>query len=169
MGGRSRNLSINELAALLNRPRGVATPHPVIIGATQPSQPVIVGTGAGDSQKRVREQAKIVIKQQVNQNINSRKQRKKRSVGSIVAKKKEYTALKKEIKKRLTTQKKEALKTALLGVNKLPVKERAAARKRIRKELSDKLKSLTKQIPPLSKKKYQEVVALIKKIQSIKW
>ena len=115
----------------------------------------------------------IVIKQIVRQEVGARKARKKRvsKAGqvSVRAKKKEYTTLKTALRKRLVQRKKEAYKAENARINDLPPKERAPARKALRARLKKDHEAKLKQIPPVGKRKYNEIIALISRLKKIKW
>ena len=149
MPQRERHISLGQLASLLHKPTLAA----------QFAQPV-------PAPKADKESAKIIIKQQVKQVVNRRKQRKKRSdpekVG-LKAMRKEYARLKKATKAKLTAAKKEELK------KRLAESKDGKAKKQIRSELKAKLAKLLKQIPGASKAKYETVRTLLVKVKGLTW
>ena len=125
------------------------------------------------AKKKKEETPNIVIKQIVRQEVGTRKARKKRvataNAVSTKAKKKEYTTLKKALRKRLMQRKKDAFKTEAARINDLPPKERAPARKALRARLKRDHDAKLKLLPSLGRRKYNEIVALISKLKKIKW
>jgi len=162
-------------ASLWNKYKSSARPAggaPVVI--QQPMVPqVISGIAPGASKKTAAEKAGIVIKQNVKQVVNERKRRKKSSQTadkrSVVNRKKEYNALKKELKKRFTELKREKFKSGSAEIKKLPPKERKAARASLKKELTDKLRALISKMPSATKKSAGELEKLIGIIKRLKW
>jgi hypothetical protein len=163
-GQQGRFATLQELALLL-RPRNIPAPHPVIVGATQPS--------GGAAAPVAKDAGKIIIKQQVKQIIGPQRRRKaKADAGNKTAlksKKAEYAALKRQVRKRLTAEKKAAFQKAAADIKKLPAKERKAKIAALKKDHKDKLTELVKQMPALGRRKMNEIIALLKRIKQIKW
>jgi hypothetical protein len=162
---RGRYATLKELVSLL-QPRTISTPHPVIVGATQPGVSTPAATAAKDA-------GKIEIKQTVKQIINPRKRRKaKAGAGNkaeLKQKKTEYAALKRQVRKRLAAERKAAYQKAATAFGKLPAKERKAKLAQLKKEYKDKLSGLVKQMPSAGKRKINDVIALLKRIKTLKW
>jgi hypothetical protein len=162
-------VTLQELASLLQpRQQAPAAPHPVIIGATQPSS-----GGVAAAPAVAKDAGKIVIKQQVKQIVGPmRRRRAKADAGNKTAlkqKRGEYTALKKQVRKRLNAEKKAAYLKATTGFKKLPAKERKSKLATLKKDYKNKLAALVKQMPAVGKRKMNEIVALLKRIKQIKW
>jgi hypothetical protein len=138
----------------------------VIVGATQPS-------GGGAAAPVAKDAGKIVIKQQVKQIVGPRRRRKAKAdagnKAALKAKKAEYATLKRQVRKRLTAEKKAAYQKAAAGIKKLPAKERKAKMAALKKDHKDKLTELVKQMPALGRRKMNEIIALLKRIKQIKW
>ena len=134
--------------------------------------PNVISGVAGKSSSPA-EQAKIVIKQQVKQVVNEKKRRKKASSradkSSLRNKRKEYNDLKKAIKKRFAELKKSEFKSGSSDIKKLKPSERKAARARLRKDLTTKLRALVAKMPTSSKKSASELDSLISSIRKLKW
>ena len=77
--------------------------------------------------------------------------------------------MKKQIRKALSAEKKASYTKANEKIKKLPAKERAAARKKIKSDLKAKLAGLLKQMPAAGKKKHDELEALLTKVRKLKW
>ena len=105
--------------------------------------------------------------------VNERKRRKKSSQTadkrSQINRKKEYNSLKKKLKKRFSELKREKFKTGNSEIKKLPPKERKAARARLTKDLTDKLRALISKMPSATKKSVGELEKLIGIIKRLKW
>ena len=152
------------------QPREVARPFGQVT-VVPPQQPVtITKTGGVEA---VKAKPGVVIKQIVKQEVGTKKARKKvrKKAGqsTIKTKRKEYTSLKKGLKKRLTQLKKEAFAADAGKIKALPPKERQAARKELRARIKKAHDERLKQLPALGKRKYNEIVALINKINKLKW
>ena len=116
----------------------------------------------------------VIQKVTVTQKVGADKKRRKKKIKavktkSLTGKRKEYTALKKQVKKALSAEKKARYTKANEKIKHLPVKQRAAARKKINAELKSKLASLHKQMPPAGKKKHEELQVLLSKVSKLKW
>ena len=88
---------------------------------------------------------------------------------SLTTKRKEYTALKKQIRKALTAGKNTSYTKRNESIKKMPTNKRAAARKGLKAELKRKLSSLLKQMPPAGKKGHDEIAILLSKVRKLKW
>jgi hypothetical protein len=165
--GRGRHVTLQELAGLL-QPRYAHPPPPA-------SGPIVIGTGqtTGIIPVKSKDQEKIIIKQTVKQTVNERKKRKRSSEAgnkkTLKAKRSQYNALKKEIRKRIIAEKKQAFTKANAEINKLPPSERKSARSKLRSEYKTKYNNLMKQLPAVGRKKINDVDALLSKIKGIKW
>jgi hypothetical protein len=161
-----RQVTLQELASLL-QPRTISTPHPVIVGATQPSG------GSSSTAPEAKDSGKIEIKQTVKQIVGPRKRRKaKAGAGNkaeLKSRKSEYAALKRQVRKRLAAERKAAYQKAATAFKKLPAKERKAKLAQLKKEYKDKLAGLVKQMPSAAKRKINDVIALLKRIKTLKW
>ena len=139
----------------------------------QPMIPHVIHGCAKSPKPTATEQAKIIIKQQVKQTVNERNRRKKTSKqvdkSSLQNKRKEYNNLKKAIKKRFGALKKSELKSGSADFKRLKPSERKAARARLRKDLTDKLRALVGKMPSSSKKSASELNSLILSIKKLKW
>jgi transketolase len=162
-------MTLQELASLLQPRQAIrapAAPHPVIVGATQPSVARTSGEPAKDA-------GKIVVKQTVKQIVGPRKRRKTKAdagnKAALKAKKVEYAAMKNQVRKRLSAEKKAAFQKALAEAKTLPAKERKSRIAAIRKEHKEKLAALLKQMPALGKRKMNEIIGLLKRIKQIRW
>ena len=95
--------------------------------------------------------------------------RKKRKPG-IGKSRKEYNAIKREVKSRLTAQKKTTFEKHNARIKKLPAKERAAARKKLRAELKARHSRLVKQMKTgKSLKTLDAIAAAIRVAKKLKW
>ena len=135
----------------------------------QPIQPQLISTEP--RRKSPTEQAKIIIKQTVKQTINEKKRRKKsaRKGDDVAAKRKEYNTLKKEIKKRFLELKKLAYQSESGKIKGLKAADRKAARAKLKKDLTGKLRALVAKMPAATKKTFGELESLISGIKKLKW
>jgi hypothetical protein len=115
---------------------------------------------------------KIYIKNVAKAIANERKVRKTKVSKSKVSKralKKQYTTLKAETRKRIKQGKKAHYARENESIKKLPVKERKAARAKLKAELSKREKVLMKSLPSAAKMKVADLRRLIVKTKSLKW
>jgi hypothetical protein len=116
---------------------------------------------------------KIEIKQTVKQIVGPRKRRKSKAGAgnnaALKSRKSEYAALKRQVRTRLTAERKAAYQKAAAAFKKLPAKERKAKLAQLKKEYKDKLAGLVKQMPSVGKRKINEIIALLKRIKTLKW
>ena len=73
------------------------------------------------------------------------------------------------MKKRLSQQKKDAYKAEATRIKLMPPKERVAARKEARTRVKKAYDAKIAMLPALGRRNYNEVVALINRINKIKW
>ena len=158
--------------AITRGPAQVVRQQPVIIPSSG-SAPVIVTSGGGGG---VPQKAKpqIVIKQTVKQIQNSddkqrKKQVKRARTDARKKRLKEYNALKAKAKKQITAGKKAHYTRENTRIKAMPVKQRVAARKKVRDDLKKKQQALLKQMPAGGRLSMQDLVALISKVKKIKW
>ena len=175
-GGRSpprqRRANLNRSFGDLHRALQLMQPAPqqqqVLPYATSGQPVVITDTGATAAV-----QPGVVVKQTVKQEVGTKKARKKSvrfaKKETLKSKKQEYGRLKKSLKKRLMQRKKELYAVEAKRIKGLPVKERVAARKDVNSRLKRDFDAKIKQLPTLGKRKYNEIVALINKINRLKW
>lgn len=133
----------------------------VIPVATQPSGAVQI-----PMRPRVPEKQKpqIVVKQTVKQVQGPDKPKRKKRKPGIGKSRKEYNALKREVKSRLTAQKKVTFEKHNARIKKLPAKERAAA------ELKARHSRLVKQMKTgKSLKTLDAIAAAIRVAKKLKW
>ena len=139
--------------------------------AVVPQQPVVITKTGGV--EAVKTKPSLVIKQIVKQEVGVKKARKKKirkaRQSTIKTKRKEYTALKKGLKKRLAQLKKDAFAAEAGKIKALPPKERSAARKALRARIKKVHDERLKQLPAIGNRKYNEIVALINKVNKLKW
>jgi hypothetical protein len=83
--------------------------------------------------------------------------------------KKQYTSLKAETRKRIKSGKKAHYTRENAKIKKLPVKQRKAARSKLKAELSKREKALLKSLPPAGKMKLADLRRLISKTKLLKW
>ena len=144
----------------------VPHPVPVIAGAT----PVPVGTTAGVLGKT---KPGVVIKQIVRQEIGAKKARRRKVARAdkttVKAKRKEYQSLKKRLRTRLVQQKRDGLAAEAATIQGLPAKQRAAARKKIKARLKKAYDARVKMLPTLGRRRLGDIIALINKLNKLKW
>ena len=87
----------------------------------------------------------------------------------LAGKRKQYAALKKQVRKALVAEKKTRYTRENERIKKLPVKQRATARKKVKTDLKRKFDALVKQMPAVGKKGHEELASLISKVGKIKW
>ena len=151
-----------------DRPR-IQVPHPVPIVAG--GAPIVISE-KGEAVP-VKAKPGVVIKQIVRQEVGAKKARKKKIAkaqkSSVKEARTEYNQLKKALRKRLMETKKNAYKAEAPRIKKLPSKERAAARKALRARLKQEHAAKLKQLPTVGRKKYTDIISLIRKLKVIKW
>ena len=116
----------------------------------------------------------VIQKVTVTQKIGEDKKRRRKKIKaiktkSLTTKRKEYTALKKQIRKALTAGKNTSYTKRNETIKKMPTNKRTAARKGLKAELKRKLSSLLKQMPPVGKKGHDEIAILLSKVRKLKW
>ena len=116
----------------------------------------------------------IVIKQTVKQIQKSdnkvRKKKVKKASKDVLKKRRaEYNALKAKAKKSITVGKKAHYDRENAKIKKMPVKERKSARQKLKAELKGKQQTLLKQMPAAGRLTLQHLVALISKVNKVKW
>ena len=116
----------------------------------------------------------IIQKVTVTQKVGADKQQRKKKIKAIktkgiATKRKQYNALKKSVKKALTAGKKGSYTEQNAKIKALPMKERAAARGKLKAELKLKFDSILKQMPAVGKKSVEELNQLISKIGKLRW
>ena len=110
------------------------------------------------------------MKQTVKQIQGKDKAKRKKRKGGIGKSRKEYNAIKKEVKARLTAQKKVTFEKHNARIKKLPAKERAAARKKLRAELKARHSKLVKQLKTgKSLKTLEAIHAAVSIAKKLKW
>ena len=110
------------------------------------------------------------MKQTVKQVHGPDKPKRKKRKAGIGKSRKEYNAIKREVKSRLTAQKKVTFEKHNARIKKLPAKERAAARKKLRAELKARHSKLVKQLKTgKSLKTLDAITAAIRVAKKLKW
>jgi hypothetical protein len=145
-------------------------PAQVIPVATQPSGVVQIPFRPRVPEKQDKQKPQIVVKQTVKQVQGPDKPKRKKRKAGIGKSRKEYNAIKKEVKSRLTAQKKVTFEKHNARIKKLPAKERAAARKKLRAELKARHSRLVKQLKTgKSLKTLDAITAAIRVAKKLKW
>ena len=166
---------MRDLLERMNRrpqaqPQVVQQPHQGIINYPVP---VGLGAGGGGGVAKVKDEVpKIYIKNVAKAIANEKKVRFKKVSGSKVKKRqlrKQYTSLKTETRKRIKAGKKAHYSRENDKIKKLPVKQRKAARAKLKAELSKREKTLLKSLPPASKMKVADLRKLISRTKQLKW
>lgn len=115
----------------------------------------------------------VVIKQIVRQEVGVKQKRKKKIAkarkNSVKEARSEYNQLKKALRKRLSEIRKNAYKAEAPRIKGLPSKERAAARKQLRARLKQEHDAKLKQLPAVGRKRYTDIISLIKKLKKVSW
>jgi hypothetical protein len=143
---------------------------PIVLQRDSNRFPVPVQAAAAGKQK-----PSIVIKQTVKQiqgASGKRRNKKVRFNNNAVLKKlkKQYSDAKKRIHKELVTKKKLEYESRNKDIKLLPAHQRKAARKKVRDELTKKMKGLKSLLLPISRLKQPgEVEAAIKSTKKLKW
>jgi hypothetical protein len=142
----------------------------VIPVATQSSGVVQVPYRQRIPEKPEKQRPQIVVKQTVKQVQGPDKPKRKKRKPGVGKSRKEYNAIKKEVKSRLTAQKKVTFEKHNARIKKLPAKERAAARKKLRAELKARHSRLVKQLRTgKSLKTMDAITAAIRVAKKLKW
>ena len=155
----------------LQQPMVIRQPHQGIINYPVPVPVPSLGASAATT-KAKDEGLKIYIKNVAKAVANEKKVRFKKTSDSKNKKrdlKKQYTSLKTETRKRIKTGKKSHYARENLKIMKLPVKQRKAARAKLKVELSKREKTLLKSLPSAAKMKLADLRKLITKAKQIKW
>ena len=151
-------------------PQIIQQPHQGIINYPVPV-PSLALSAAGVS--KVRDDVpKIYIKNIAKAVANERKVRFKKTTAPKVKKqqlRKRYTTLKTETRKRIKAGKKAHYTRENDRIKKLPVKQRKAARAKLKAELSKREKTLLKSLPAASKMKVADLRKLISRTKQLKW
>jgi hypothetical protein len=117
-----------------------------------------------------KQKPQIVVKQTVKQVQGPDKPKRRKRKAGVGKSRKEYNAIKKEVKSRLTAQKNVTFEKHNARIKKLPAKERAAARKKLRAELKARHSRLVKQLRTgKSLKTIDAITAAIRVAKRIKW
>ena len=139
--------------------------QPQIIPMPQQSGVVQVPVGR---RQEAPSKPQIIVKQTVKQ-VQGKEKPKRRKTG-ITKTRKEYNALKKQVKARIKEQKDAAYEKQNARISKLPKKKQTALRRKLKKGLKDKHSRLVKQLKAGSS--YKSVDALhsaISLAKSLKW
>ena len=133
-----------------------------------PSQPlrssaVVVPAKEKDTDKK----PGISVVQKVTVKQNEPKTKKRKS--TITAKRKEYNALKRKTIAAIQKGKTAAYKRENEVIKKMPVKQRKAARAKLKATLQDRKNALVKQLPKAGKMTLADLAVLISKVKKLKW
>ena len=127
-----------------------------------PHRSVVVQGGTGKDKGQI-----IVQKVTVKQEIGKKKKKQKKKDG-IVAKRKEYNALKRKTIAAIRAGRKKAYTEENAKIKQLPVKERKAARLKLKEEFKKRERLLLAKLPSVARMKFEDVNKLIISIRKTK-
>ena len=138
---------------------------PQIIHTPQPAIIPVIASGLGGAGPATKEKPGINIKISTKAVVNEKKRRRRRVMGA----RKEYSKLRRETIKAIRKGRAEHYRIESKKLAQLPVKQRKAARDKLKKQLRDREVKLVGQLPGASKMSIKDVDRVSKIARKLRW